>query len=130
MVPSPLAVAVTVVLGAIKVVKLAAIEINVFPPITVCPYETPPAVIVTTSVAAGVPDRVILITLSVVWVTVDVNATPGTNAVTSTDPAIPILAAAETSVDPPLIFKARLAAITLIDWSELPSRLRSFVVSE
>ena len=62
--------------------------------------------------------------------TVDVNATPGTNAVTSTDPAIPILAAAETSVDPPLIFKARLAAITLIDWSELPSRLRSFVVSE
>ena len=34
-VPFPLFVAVTVALGAIKVVRLAAIEISVFPPITV-----------------------------------------------------------------------------------------------
>ena len=130
MVPFPLFVAVTVALGAIKVVRLAAIEISVFPPITVWSYETPPAVIVTTSVTAGVPVRVILITLSVVWVAVEVNGTPATLAVTSTDPKPPIFAEALTTVDDPLILFVRFTAISLIDWSELPSELRSFVVSE
>ena len=126
--PSPLSIAVTVELGAIKVVKLDAIETIVFPPTTVWEYDTPPAVIVTTSVAAGFPARVNLITLSVVLVTVEVNATPGTLAVTSIVPKPPTFAAAETLGDPPVIWFASCIAICCLLWSEIPSELRSFVV--
>ena len=47
--------------------------------------------------------KVTLIILSVVWVTEEVNATPGTLAVISKDPKPPIFEAAVTLGDPPEI---------------------------
>ena len=55
-------------------------------------------------------------------------ATPGTLAVISIVPKPPILAAAETFGDPPVIWFASCIAICCLVWSEIPSELRSLVV--